>query len=163
MCDNSDRFMFCNLSEYCSTNINNTRNINDTITDIITSDTVDDITDDRKQIQQMIHVLMQMQVISLLVFLFFTLLAVVITIGLVIRTICNCSMMLTNILYAYYCILSGIYCIIDISYKDCHSYLNGQSATQMLSNGQIMVVNILDIQKLTRKSRFVNINQNLQY
>ena len=32
----------------------------------------------------------------------------------------------------------------------------------MLNNCPIMVLNILDIQKLTRKSRFVNINQSWQ-
>ena len=96
-CDNLGDFMFYNLSQYFSTNINNnTSNINDTIiiNDIITTDDTTDDTDnvDDRKIHPTNDTCVNANAggILWLVFSSLTLVAVVITIGLVIQTICNC-------------------------------------------------------------------------
>ena len=71
-CDNLRDFMFYNLSDHFLANTNNTTN------DIITRDIANDTTYDRKNIQQLIHVLMQIHVVLWLIFSSFMLLAVII-------------------------------------------------------------------------------------
>ena len=96
-CNDLGDFMFYNLSEHFLANTSNT------INDIITRDIANDTTYDRKNIQQMIHVLMQYMSYSMAcIFIVYAAGCGNSYIGLVVRTICNCWRILTNILYVHY-------------------------------------------------------------